>query len=803
MSEDKSAPVEKVTIRRKMRLRNTSISFKIFMVTLGTTMMVLLVSGIISFMMSREAIEVKIIDQLTSVREIKGQQIESYIDIINQQIITLSENPAVRNAMYKFGAAFDLVEQLEEKETHGDDMELNLLAYYRDDFFKRLRPNTLHLLSGESPSDFIPKKPGAVRLQQIYISDNPHPTGMKHQLDSADDSLYSRLHKEFHPFMRSYLEKFGYYDIFLINHETGDIVYSVFKEVDFATSLLTGPYNNTNFSRAFKAAANSSKGNFVKLVDFEPYYPSYNAPASFIASPIFDGDRKIGVLVFQMPVDRINSIMTSNQDWKNVGLGESGETYIVGEDFTMRTQSRFLIEEPEDFLNVIRNTSISSKVAEQIHSFESTIGLLPVHTEGTKAALDGQTGTAVFPDYRDVPVFSSFRPLMIEDVNWVIMSEINQSEALAPIEKLKNRFILTATIFIAIGIYVAFVFSRSIVVSLKGLATRAESLAKGDLEEPVLVESGDEIGLLAKSFEGMRQSIQKLVDDLKGEKNALEDRVSERTRELEAARDEADEAREAAEEANRAKSAFLLNMSHELRTPMNHIIGYSEMLAEDAEDDGNDQYIDDINKIRDSGEHLLGLLNDILNMSKIEAGQMDMFLETFSLSKFLQSVVSSTRTLVENNGNKYEFSALEDMGEMHADLTKVRQCLFNLVSNAAKFTKDGTITLSAEWLEDKATRRIRFAVSDTGIGIEQDKFDYIFKEFAQADESTTRDVGGTGMGLALVKSFCDMMGGKIWVESVIGEGSSFIFELPETVIDPEAGDGAGETTAATSIGANV
>jgi signal transduction histidine kinase len=229
-------------------------------------------------------------------------------------------------------------------------------------------------------------------------------------------------------------------------------------------------------------------------------------------------------------------------------------------------------------------------------------------------------------------------------------------------------------------------------------------------------------------------------------------------------------------------------MSHELRTPMNHIIGYSEMLAEDAEDDGNDQYIDDINKIRDSGEHLLGLLNDILNMSKIEAGQMDMFLETFSLSKFLQSVVSSTRTLVENNGNKYEFSALEDMGEMHADLTKVRQCLFNLVSNAAKFTKDGTITLSAEWLEDKATRRIRFAVSDTGIGIEQDKFDYIFKEFAQADESTTRDVGGTGMGLALVKSFCDMMGGKIWVESVIGEGSSFIFELPETVIDPVAGD---------------
>jgi K+-sensing histidine kinase KdpD len=244
-------------------------------------------------------------------------------------------------------------------------------------------------------------------------------------------------------------------------------------------------------------------------------------------------------------------------------------------------------------------------------------------------------------------------------------------------------------------------------------------------------------------------------------------------------------------------------MSHELRTPMNHIIGYSEILEEEAEDDGNDQYIDDIKKIRDSGVHLLGLLNEILDMSKIEAGQMDMFLETFSVSKFLQDVVSSTRVMVENNGNKYEFGALDDMGEMHADLTKVRQILFNLVSNAAKFTKDGTITLSAEWLEDEATRRIRLAVSDTGIGIEQDKIDHIFKEFSQADESTTRDFGGTGLGLALVKSFCEMMGGKVWVESVIGEGSSFIFELPETVIDPVAGDGAGEHMAATSIGANV
>jgi len=137
---------------------------------------------------------------------------------------------------------------------------------------------------------------------------------MKHQLDSAGSSLYGGLHKKYHPAMRKYLEKFGFYDIFLIDDETGHIVYSVFKEVDFATSLLTGPYKDTNFAREFSAASQADEKDFVKLVDFEPYYPSYNAPASFIASPISNGSRRVGVLVFQRPIDRINAIMTSNQD---------------------------------------------------------------------------------------------------------------------------------------------------------------------------------------------------------------------------------------------------------------------------------------------------------------------------------------------------------------------------------------------------------------------------------------------------------------------------------------------------------
>jgi PAS domain S-box-containing protein len=240
-------------------------------------------------------------------------------------------------------------------------------------------------------------------------------------------------------------------------------------------------------------------------------------------------------------------------------------------------------------------------------------------------------------------------------------------------------------------------------------------------------------------------------------------------------------ARKQAESANKAKSAFLANMSHELRTPMNAIIGYSEMLAEDAEDEGLDDMLQDLNKITAAGRHLLSLINDVLDLSKIEAGKMDLHLETFSLIEMLDEVSSTAASLLEKNDNKLVCSVSEDVGEMHADMTKIRQILFNLISNAAKFTKDGTITLQGSRELRNGLEWIRFVVSDTGIGIPDDKIDLIFKEFSQADETTTRDFGGTGLGLALTRRFCEMMGGTISVESEPGVGSRFFVEVPAVV----------------------
>ncbi len=255
---------------------------------------------------------------------------------------------------------------------------------------------------------------------------------------------------------------------------------------------------------------------------------------------------------------------------------------------------------------------------------------------------------------------------------------------------------------------------------------------------------------------------------------------------------ELERARETAESANRSKSAFLANMSHELRTPLNAIIGYSEMLEEEAQDIGQKGFIPDLQKIRTAGRHLLELISDILDLSKIEAGKMDLFLETFVVHELLRDVANTIVPLVRKNGNKLELQLTDDLGIMHSDKTKVRQVLFNLLSNAAKFTHNGNITLKASRFRDDNSKNphqprywLSLEVQDQGIGMSPEQIEYLFRPFTQADSSTTRKYGGTGLGLAISRRFCNMMGGDITVESELGHGSSFTIYLPLEITTPQ------------------
>jgi serine phosphatase RsbU (regulator of sigma subunit)/anti-sigma regulatory factor (Ser/Thr protein kinase) len=522
--------------------KNLKIGVKILIILSSVAIVAVGINGYIGYTAAKTSLEEESFNKLTAICEMKANQIENYFEQIRNEVITFSEDRMIIDAMKAFKEGFRKIDtELGLGEDQRNDMKSKVVQFYKLNFLPSLKANLSNSQAGLADmqfSKYLPEDKNSTVLQYVYIVANPHKKGLKHHLDNAGDgSSYSKAHEFYHPIIRSYLEKFGYYDIFLVDHETGHVVYTVFKEVDYGTSLLTGPYNETNFADAFKASRNAISEDFVRLMDFDPYPPSFNVPAAFISSPIYDGDQKIGVLLFQMPIDRINDIMTSKQEWSEVGLGKSGETYIIGSDFLIRNQSRFLIEDRNNYFMMIKKTGLPKETIDRIRNFNSTIGLQPVKTRGTKAALSGETGTQIFPDYRGVSVLSSYKPLNISDVNWAIMSEIDEAEAFKYVHYLKKSVIVLLLVLIIAILIISLLFSRTLTRPLKTLSRYTQELSRRDFTSSdsrsfiddllTVARRGDEVGELAQAFQRMETELETSIENLKNTTTAKERMESE------------------------------------------------------------------------------------------------------------------------------------------------------------------------------------------------------------------------------------------------------------------------------------
>ena len=491
-----------------------------FLLALSISVLVALITNsVVSTSMSsadmRDALMNEAKNKLVSSRTQVTSRVEDYFQRIDGQIVSLANNIATIEAARAFSQAFNAYEA--QRGITADSVVSSVQDYYNREFGEDYRKQNTSSVSTEGMYSSL--SPVSYLLQNDFIAQNPHPLGAKDKLFELQNGTdYASVHARYHDTFRHFLNTFGYYDVFIVEPENGYIVYSVYKELDFATSLISGPYANSGIGTAFKQALNKAKGQ-THLTDFDKYLPSYNNPASFIATPVIDGSRVVAVLIFQMPIDALNSILTQDAQWRDRGFGESGEIYLVGGDKTLRNESRFFVEDKPVYIKTLKEKGISA--ANQIDVKNTSIALQPVDTLGVSRALDGKSGFDIFEDYRGVPVLSSYGPVKVGQQQWAILSEIDEQEAFFPADQLENKIALTSTVItvvlVVISFGVAFVITGYLLKPIDVIARQFATLNSEDADLNVKISKSNipEIDKVSEGFNTFISNIKTIIDAVK------------------------------------------------------------------------------------------------------------------------------------------------------------------------------------------------------------------------------------------------------------------------------------------------
>jgi methyl-accepting chemotaxis protein len=477
---------------------------------------------------SSQALEDITLKELISVRELTSQSIQDYFDHIKGVVQITSADPRVTNATKTFRSSFTDYPSEAAGLPDIAKQKAALKNYYTNEYGKEYQ----RINKKQINTDALVNKLNdvAVTMQYQYIYKNPNPLGKKELFDGSldDNSSYSRTHNVFHPHTREFLYHYGFYDVFIADIDTGKIIYSVYKELDFATSLIDGPYADTGIGKAFKKAANASDPEYVYLTDFNAYQPSYNSSAAFMASPIYRGRNKIGVLIVQMPISKINHIMTHNEKWEQAGLGYSGETILASTDGSTRSNTRHLVEDLEGFTTLLRDQKLAdANTINHIEKSESNLGLFTISNAAVDNAAKGETGEMHYIKYTGEEVLSAYAPVNVLDQEWIILSEMDLAEALIPTKKLLTSInttaVFTALIIIVFSMGAAYAFGRVLMQPLQHMIVLVRDLGNGDgnLCTRLNNNRADETGILAELINDFIDKIQGLVTSISVEAKSL------------------------------------------------------------------------------------------------------------------------------------------------------------------------------------------------------------------------------------------------------------------------------------------
>ena len=481
-----------------------SIRSKLVFLLLSTSIASILIIAWQGNQSAKVALNEAAYDQLSTLRAAKTQQIGSYFDNISNQVQGFADNRIIIDAINEFRTAYHLA----NRESISQEQQESVGNFYRKSFIPQLKKR----IGGEHESKhFIPATTASAYLQYHYLASNPNKVGEKDKLVKAenDTSYYAQVHARYHEGLLGLIKQFGYYDLFLIDHKTGDIVYSVFKEIDFSTNLFDGPFSSSNFSSLIRKVSDNKVRNEVKFQDFDLYVPSYGSPAAFAAITIYDGLEVAGILAVQMPINELNNVMTGNSSWESSGMGKSGEVFVVGRNHLMRTNSRFLEQHKKRYLQRLTNIGTPEKTIHLIDKLNTTILFQSIYGEAIDKAFSGQTGTSQVIDYRGIPVISAYAPLRTHGMDWAILAEMDVEEVNLPVDQFRHNVMVVASVLGIIITLLALLVASYFTRPLHTLVSAIRRVGKGETDVRVEVTREDEMGILSSSFNSMMEGVQK------------------------------------------------------------------------------------------------------------------------------------------------------------------------------------------------------------------------------------------------------------------------------------------------------